>query len=124
MTGCAASQSEKPDLPASASPGWRLGTVAPTAKPAGVPEAPVCWSAEYTESTEKGKSTAEVTICAYQVETSAFDASQRFRAEAQTVKFQVGRYLVLVKWNDAPMTDITALTRAIERALGLKTSPG
>jgi hypothetical protein len=42
---------------------------------------------------------------------------QRARAEAQTVKFQVGSWLVLVKWNNAPKASVTALVRAIQGAL-------
>jgi hypothetical protein len=45
---------------------------------------------------------------------------QRARAEAQTVKFQEGNYLVLVNWNDAPKANLTALVRAVQKALPAK----
>ena len=48
---------------------------------------------------------------------NAFEAVQRARAEAQTVKFQEGPYLVLVKWNNVPKDSLTALVRAIQKAL-------
>ena len=47
----------------------------------------------------------------------AFDAVQRARAEAQTVKFQVGVNEVLVHWNNAPKTNLEALIRTIQKAL-------
>ena len=52
-----------------------------------------------------------------QASTNAFDAVQRARAEAQTVKFQQGASLVLVKWNDVPKDSLTALVRAIQKAV-------
>jgi hypothetical protein len=42
---------------------------------------------------------------------------QRARAEAQAVKFQQGPYLVLAKWNDVPKASLTALVRAIQKAV-------
>ena len=39
------------------------------------------------------------------------------RAEAQTVKFQEDRYFILVKWNNVPRASLTALVRALEKAL-------
>ena len=64
-----------------------------------------------------GQGSAEVWLCGYRASASAFDAVQRARAEAQTVKFQEGSWLVLVKWNNAPTTSVTALVRAIQGAL-------
>jgi hypothetical protein len=61
------------------------------------------WKAE-----NAGAGPAEVWICAYKASTSAFDAVQRARAEAQTVKFQQGASLVLVKWNNVPKASLTA----------------
>jgi hypothetical protein len=87
------------------------------AAPAGTPPdgAPECWKAEYS-----GQGSAQVWICGYKASTSAFDAVQRARAEAQTVKFQKGSYLVLVKWNNVPKASLTALVRAIQKAVPLK----
>jgi hypothetical protein len=45
------------------------------------------------------------------------NAVQRARAEAQAVKFQQGPYLVLAKWNDVPKASLTALVRAIQKAV-------
>jgi hypothetical protein len=64
-----------------------------------------------------GPGSAEVWICVYKASTSAFDAVQRARAEAQTVKFQQGANLVLVKWNTVPKASVTALVRAIQKAV-------
>lgn len=56
-------------------------------------------------------------MCWYKVSGSAFDAVQRARTEAQTVKFQEGNYLVLVKWNGVPKANLTALVRAIQKSV-------
>lgn len=74
---------------------------------------PACWKGEYS-----GSGTADVWICWYKITGNAFEATQRTRAEAQAVKFQQGNYFVLVKWNNAPKTNLTALVRAIEKSLG------
>jgi hypothetical protein len=50
----------------------------------------------------------------------AFDAWQRVRANAQTVKCQESEYLVVVKSSDAPKTDLIALMRSIQQAAGKK----
>jgi hypothetical protein len=115
LAGCGSNPAGKPDLPASVSPGWRLDSFAPETKPADIPGAPECWKAKYS-----GQGTAEALVCGYKEPGGAFDASQRARAEAQAVKFQSGKYFVLVKWNNAPKTGITALVRAIQKALGPK----
>ncbi len=73
---------------------------------------PTCWKAIYT-----GGGTAEVSICWYRVTGNAFEAMQRTRAEAQAVKFQQEHYFVLVKWNNAPKAELSALVRALEKAL-------
>ncbi len=85
------------------------------AAPGGIPPegSPACWKAEY--ASEQGS--AQVWICGYKASTSAFDAVQRARAEAQTVKFQQGASLVLVKWNNVPKASLTALVRAIQKAV-------
>lgn len=67
-----------------------------------------------------GAGTAEVSVCWYKVTGNAFEAAQRTRAEAQAVKFNEGNYFVLVKWNHAPRTELMALVRALEKALGGK----
>jgi hypothetical protein len=75
------------------------------------------WIARVLEAEHAGPGSAEVWICAYKASTSAFDAVQRARAEAQAVKFQRGPYLVLAKWNDVPKASLTALVRAIQKAV-------
>ena len=108
----------KPDLPESVSPGWKLGSLMQTPAPPEVPQSatpPVCWKAEYA-----GPGTAQVFLCRYGVEATAFDAVQRVPAEAQAVKFQVGPWFVLVKWNGAAKTDLTALIRAVQKSLAKK----
>jgi hypothetical protein len=112
--GCSTSGPGKPEIPASVSPGWKLASFDRAGVPAGIPanDAPECWKGEYG-----GEGSAEVWVCGYKAKASAFDAVQRARAEAQTVKFQEGPWLVLVKWNNVPKTSLTALIRAIQKAL-------
>jgi hypothetical protein len=117
LTACGANPAGKPDLPQSVSPGWTLASFGDSAAPQEIPggNPPQCWKAQYT-----GPGTADVWVCGYKVEGGAFDAVQRARAEAQTVKFQEGRYLVLVKWNAAPKVSLTALIRAVQKTLNPK----
>jgi hypothetical protein len=117
LGSCGEGQRGKPELPESVSPGWKLMSLQATAAPAEVPAGgtPECWLANYA-----GAGAAQLWLCRYNAETGAFDAAQRARAEAQTVKFQEGAYLVLVKWNNTPKTDLTALIRAIQKTLGKK----
>ena len=118
LAGCGPNPAAKPELPQSVSPGWKLASFADAPVPAGVPGGnsgatpPQCWKAQYT-----GPGTADVWVCGYRADGSAFDAEQRAVAEAQTVKFQEGKYLVLVKWNDVPKTSLTALIREIQKTL-------
>src|SRR4051794_23605350 len=106
--GCGSSHGGKPGIPASVSPGWKLASFEPAAAPSGIPGdgAPACWKGMYG-----GQGSAEVWVCGYKTNAGAFDAVQRARAEAQAVKFQEGKWLVLVKWNDVPKTSLTALIR-------------
>ena len=112
--GCGSGRPGKPEIPASVSPGWKLSSFDRAAAPAGIPasDGPECWRGEYS-----GEGTAEVWVCGYKTSAGAFDAVQRARAEAQTVKFQEGSWLVLVKWNNAPKAGVTALVRAIQGVL-------
>lgn len=114
LGACASSPQPKPDIPDSISPGWKLSSLNKSALPSGVPSdgSPECWKADYA-----GPGAAEAWICWYKVKANAFEAVQRARAEAQTVKFQEGQYLVLVKWNNVPKASLTALVRAIQKAL-------
>jgi len=64
-----------------------------------------------------GPGSAQIWICGYASETSAFDAEQRTRAEAETVKFQEGKRLVIVQWKDAKKTDLEVLIRTIQKRL-------
>jgi hypothetical protein len=108
----------KPDLPLSISPGWSRVAYDPSPPPAGLPEgrAPECWKANYRGS----EGTAEVWACGFRAEGSAFDAMQRARAEANTVKFQAARYLAIVRWNGGSRADVTALIRGIQKALQVR----
>jgi hypothetical protein len=101
-------------MPDSVSPGWKLSSFEKSAVPSGVPAdgSPECWKADYA-----GTGVAEAWICWYGSTGNAFDAAQRARAEAQAVKFQEAHYFVLVKWNNAPKAGLTALVRAIQKAL-------
>jgi hypothetical protein len=118
LAGCGEGAKTKPELPESVSPGWKRGSLAETPLPPEIPKSgtpPVCWKADYT-----GQGTAEIFVCRYGVAATAFDAVQRVPAEAQTVKFQVDAWFVLVKWNGAEKTDVTALIRAVQKALAKK----
>src|ERR1017187_1391130 len=92
---CSERAPAKPDLPQSVSPGWTLKTYEASPPPPGLPagNAPDCWKAEYANT-----GAAQIWIGGYRVSGSAFDAVQRARAEADTVKFQEGKYLVIAKW--------------------------
>lgn len=108
----------KPELPASVAPGWKLSSLADAPVPPEIPRGgtpPVCWKADYA-----GQGTAEIFVCRYGVEAAAFDAVQRVPAEAQAVKFQSGTWFALVKWNGAAKADVTALIRAVQKALAKK----
>jgi hypothetical protein len=108
----------KPDLPVSVSPGWSRVSFDAAQAPAGLPEGPAaeCWKADYRGS----DGTAEVWACGFRAEASAFNAMQRARAEANTVKFQEARYLAIVRWNGGSRADVTALVRAIQKALQVR----
>jgi hypothetical protein len=117
LLACCRSGPARPDLPESVPPGWKLISLAQAAAPPEVPAGamPDCWQANYA-----GAGTARIWLCRYNAETSAFDAAQRARAGAQTVKFQEGEYLVLVQWNNAPKADLTALVRTVQKTIGRK----
>jgi hypothetical protein len=89
-------------------------SLAPAAAPVGLPpgDSPACWKGEYG-----GPGSVQAWLCGYKVRESAFDALQRARTEAQTVKFQEGSYLVLLQWNNVSKENLTALVRAIQKAL-------
>jgi hypothetical protein len=106
LLGACAAQPPAPELPDSVSPGWKLTALTKS------PGTPDCWKALYA-----GSGDAEVNVCWYQATGSAFDAVQRTRAEAQAVKFQEQHYFVLVKWNNVPKANLTALIRAIQKYL-------
>ncbi len=115
MSGaCGSARPSKPDIPDSVSPGWKLSALNKSTLPPGVPPdgTPECWKADYA-----GAGSAEVWICWYKSTGNAFEAVQRARAEAQTVKFQEEHYFILVQWNNVPKASLTALVRAIQKAL-------
>jgi hypothetical protein len=118
LSGCGAdSPPGKPELPLSVSPGWTRKSFEHANPPPGLPDnaKPECWKAEYA-----GPGAAEVWTCGFAVEGAAFDAMQRTRAEAGTVKFQAGKFLVLVKWTSGSKETITALVRAVQKSLPAK----
>jgi len=119
LAGCGGGASTaKPEMPDSVSPGWKLNSLTETPAPPEIPKTgtpPVCWKADYA-----GQGTAQIFICRYAVEAAAFDAAQRVPAEAQAVKFQSGAWFVLVKWNATAKADLTALIRAVQKALAKK----
>ena len=114
VAACASAPPAKPDIPDSVSPGWKLTSLDKSPLPSEIPAGgePVCWKADYA-----GPGSVAVRVCWYKATADAFEAMQRARAEAQAVKFQEEHYFILVKWNNAPRTSVTALVRAIEKAL-------
>jgi hypothetical protein len=89
-----------------------------SAAPDGLPEGaaqPRCWKALYAGS---GGASAEVWVCGYRVGGSAFDAGQRARAAANTVKFYKGRFLAVVRYSGGNRTDLMALIGVLEKDLG------
>lgn len=119
----------KPTLPEQMSPGWKLTSFNPSAAPLYIPypssrhspgqdqqfSAPRstdCWQAIYS-----GPGVAQIWLCRFSATSSAFDAWQRVRADSQTVKFQEGVYLVLVKGRNTSTRDLNALMRATQTAL-------
>jgi hypothetical protein len=107
----------KPELPASVSPGWTLKSYNPAAPPPGLPDgpAPQCWKADYA-----GPGKVEAWVCGYRASGSAFNAEQRARAEADTVKFQEGNYLIVVNWHGGSRAEVTALIRGLQKTLQVK----
>jgi len=114
MMSCGGGSAARPDLPTSVAPGWNLTSLDSAPPPAGLPGdgSPTCWKAVYS-----GPGSAQIWVCGYSSETGAFDAQQRTRAEAQTVKFQEGKRLVIVQWTEAKRTDLEALVRTIQKRL-------
>lgn len=104
LAGCSGGDAAAPELPLSVSPGWSRKTL--------VRDGPDCWRAEYSS-----EGSAVVRVCRFQTEAGAFDAVQRTAAAAEAVKFQEGRDFVLVKWSGVSRAGITALVRAIQKAL-------
>jgi hypothetical protein len=112
--GCGGGSTARPDLPNSVAPGWTLSSLTNIPPPPDLPAggSPTCWKAVYS-----GPGSAQIRVCGYASETSAFDAEQRTRAEAQTVKFQEGRRLVIVQWKNTKKTDLESLIRTIQKRL-------
>jgi hypothetical protein len=107
---------DKPDLPQSVSPGWTMKSYESAGAPEGLPAGaqPRCWKADYAGANQ---GSAEVWACGFQQESSAFNAMQRARAGANTLKFQNGRYLAVVRWNGGRQADLVALMRVLEGSL-------
>jgi len=133
LGACRDERRVKPVLPESVSPGWKLKSLDASSVPPFLPYpssrlpskqaqaegletpatgSPDCWQANYA-----GTGTAHIRLCRFSGEPGAFDAVQRARLEAQTVKFQQDEYLVLVKWENTPKVDLAALMHAIQQAL-------
>lgn len=114
MAACGSQAPAKPDIPESIAPGWKLSSLEKSTRPQGLDAtgSPTCWKAVYG-----GAGSAETWLCWYKVSGNAFEAVQKARTEAQTVKFQEGQYFVTLRWNNVTRADITALVRALQRSL-------
>jgi hypothetical protein len=87
----------------------------PSPSPEGLPSVnppPVCWKADYAS-----EGTASVWVCGYRISDSAFNAAQRMPSGGNAVKFQRGRYLIAIQWNNVSQTSIRALVVAIEKSV-------
>lgn len=107
---------ERPDLPQSVTPSWTRKSFEKAPPPAGVPAraAPECWKADYAGG---DSGVASAWVCGYTSDGGAFDAMQRTETGANTVKFQEGRRLAVVRWNGASRDEIKALVLAVQRAM-------
>lgn len=140
LTGCGdGAVAGKPELPGSVSPGWvrkSFEHVEPLSGLGGGGRKVECWKALYLGSGAgqagagaagvgvaggsgmPGAGTAGVWICGFAAESGAFDSAQRFGSGGDRVKFQVGKYLVVVEWSGAGnRAEVTALVRAVQKAL-------
>ena len=115
LTACGVASQSAPDLPESVSPGWKRNAITAAADVPGSAANTKCWTTQYT-----GPGTADVSVCRYKMEASAFDAVQRTPIAAQTVKFQENNFLVVLRWNGAPKASLTALIRALQKSLNSK----
>lgn len=117
LVGCGANAPARPELPASVAPDWTQTGMTHSEPPAQLDKtgAPDCWKATYS-----GPGTATVWTCVYQAEGNAFEAVQRTRAEANSVKFQEGQIFVLVQWDKAGRDEIATLIRGVQKALHKK----
>jgi hypothetical protein len=115
FNACSEGNAPKPDLPTSVSPGWTLQRMNPSPAPEGLPPSdppPLCWKADYA-----AESTASVWVCGYRISGSAFNAAQRLPSSGNAIKFQQGRYLIAVQWNNVSQTAIRALIVAIQKSV-------
>jgi hypothetical protein len=116
LASCGNSGPGMPKLPETATPGWTRKSLVKGPSPAGLDAAKAeCWKAEYTSKGE-----AQVWACGFSSEGSAFEAVQKSRSEANTVRFQARRFYVVVQWNGVSRDEITALVRAVQRDLAAK----
>jgi hypothetical protein len=105
---------EKPNLPQSVSPGWKLASLAQSPAP---PEVPAGASRECLEGTYTGVGSAIVWLCRFADRAVAFHALQSTKTQRQIVTFQEGEYLVVVEWTADSIADLTALIHAVKENL-------
>ncbi len=116
LYGCA--KQAIPELPASVPPLWTRTSFAPGQPPKALDTAGnqvSCQDAAYN-----GPGTAHVSVCLFPPGSGAFEAVQRTRASANTVKFQEGDAFALISWDKATRDEITELVHAVQRALKRK----
>lgn len=97
-------------LPASVGGGWQRKSLrdAPPPQP-GVVRA--------FEGAYEGAGKLTIILCETKVSGTAFEMTQHWRASADTVFFDKGRYFVLVKWEQADRQALTAFVRALQKNL-------
>jgi hypothetical protein len=105
---------EKPNLPQSVSPGWKLASLAQSSAPPGVSAG---GSQDCLEGTYTGVGSALVWLCRFADRAGAFHALQSTKTQRQIVTFQEGEYLVVVEWTADSVADLTALIHAVKENL-------
>jgi hypothetical protein len=105
---------EKPHLPQSVSPGWKLASLAQSPAP---PEVSAAESQACLEGTYTGVGSALVWLCRFADRAGALHALQSAKTQRQIVTFQEGEYLVVVEWTADSVADLTALIHAVKENL-------
>jgi hypothetical protein len=97
-------------LPASVGGGWQRKSLREIPPPR--PDIVRAFEAAY-----EGAGKLTVDLYEAKVSGTAFEMTQHWRASADTVFFDKGRYFVLVKWEQADRQALTAFVRGLQKVL-------